>query len=222
LDARVSVVVGAPALASQLPAGEVLLIDACSERLQQLAADHDPGRSLVCEAAVLAAEEGEPVTWNRYADARLDGVITAQGWQAFFPNLRAQGQETVRGQRLESLLQRWSAAGPGPRRFQLVLRQGDPLSAVAGLGARLPDLQRVELAGPKAEALWQEPLGAWLEARGFCRQSGPAAAWERDLLASCMQERDTLAERVKEYEDRLSQIAAELDQLLAWNDNTEA
>jgi hypothetical protein len=215
LEAPFSVVVGAPALDSQLPAGDVLLMDASSQRLEPLAADHEAGRTLVCEAVVLAEQADEPVVWHRYGDSRFDGVVPPERWQPWFPNLRVQGQETLAGQRLEVLLDRWAAAHGGPRPFQLWLRQGDRLAALAGLGSWLPHLQRVELVGPKAIELWQEPLSEWLKPWCFQPLADRPGCWERDLLADCRQERDALAALVREYEDRLAQITADVDQLLA-------
>lgn len=208
-----SVVVGAPALISPLPVGDVLLIDASSTRLEPHAARNDPDRSLVCEAAMLTKESGEMIVWHRYDDPRFDGVVPPEYWHDFFPNLHSLGHDHALGQRLESLLDRWAADGRGLTAFQLLVRQGNPLAAVAGLGDWLPHLQRLELAGPRASELWQEPLGVWLEARGF-RRSPQAGSWERDLLESCRLERDALAAKVKHYEACFGQIAAELDQLL--------
>lgn len=213
MEAQLSVVVGAPALISQLPAGDVLLIDASSTRLEALAARNDPTRSLVCETAMLTEEPGGMVLWHRYDDARFDGVVPPEHWHDDYPNLHVLGHDHAVGQRLESLLDRWAADGRRPTAFQLLIRQGNPLAAVAGMGGWLPHLQRLELAGPRASELWREPMGVWLEARGF-RPSSQPGTWERDLLETYRLERDALAVRVKHYEACFDQMAAELDQLL--------
>lgn len=211
-------------MAGQWPQGSVLVIDAQPSRLVPLKNGQRQGMDLVCEAAVLAEEAGQPVSWYRYNDSRLDGVVPATQWQSLFPNAAELERQSLAGERLDALLDRW--AGAREQRFSpplvLVLRQGDPLAALAGLGAWEDWLQRVELVSPNAEQLWGGAVASWLEARGFERTPDHPLVWGRDLLGRCRQaceelsaERDGLQLRVAELEGRLSQINQELDGMLA-------
>jgi len=222
--------VGAPSLARQLPTGPVLVIDATASRLDALRSSGPNHQDLACVQAVLAEQADGPVQWHRYSDSRLDGVVAAEQWQVVFPNVTELERLSFPGQRLDCLLEGWLAQRqPGDRsasQFQVVLRQGDALAALAGLGLWERRLQRVVLDGPGAKELWGSGVEAWLLQRGFVADADQPQAWERDPLASSRlecealtQERDGLQQRVDELENRLAQINRELDEILALLDS---
>lgn len=224
MQALLTVVVGAPPVVGQWPQGSVLVIDAQPSRLAALNSGPRQGVDLVCEAAVLAEDVGQSVLWYRYNDSRLDGVVPASQWLPLYPNAEELEQQSLRGERLDALLERWAVARDQRCGFPLALtlRQGDPLAALAGLGAWEAGLQQVELVSPNAEQLWRAAVAAWLEARGFERVPDQPLVWSRDLLARCRQacealasERDDLQDRVAALEGRLTQINQELDVILA-------
>lgn len=231
LDELISVVVGAPSLARQLPVGTVLVIDSRADRLDSLRGGGGAlNQDLACVEAVLAEQADELLLWHCYSDSRLDGVLAAEHWKALYPNVTELEQRPLAGQRLEVILDRWEGlcepVGPSAQVFQLMVRQGSPLAALVGLGPFEPRLKRVVLAIPGAQELWGSDVEAWLLARGFAAVPDQPLTWERDPLASCRLEcealaleRDGLQQRVGELENRLAQINRELEEIIALLDS---
>lgn len=214
-----SVVIGAPALASQLPEVCGLLVEADAKRLQGLQQDClAAGRSgVVCEPAVLGAGGAEPIQWHRYSDGRLDGPTPPEQWQAFFANVQHLGSEERATVTLADLL---SCQGRDalPGELSLSIRQGDPLAILKGTGAWLGQVERVELTAPKAEELWGEATGRWLLEQGFEPAQDQPLHWTRHPLMGRMlelrSERDGLKQRVGELESQLDTIASAIEDML--------
>lgn len=213
-ETPLNVVIGAPSLITQLPAGPTLLVEAEGERLAALSAALEHRQHPLCwHQAVLAAEADTVVTWHRFSDRRLDGPIGLERWQPLYPNVQLQASQPLVGTRLETLLENWPEAKVSSGTFQLMVRQGDPLAALQGAGPWLRRLEQVELLGPGAAAIWGETIDSWLEARGFCPQEGRQDAWRRDPLATRLLELDALQQERDLLAEQLAQIRLEVDKM---------
>jgi len=231
--------VGVPGLARGLPSsGSLLVVEAEPQRAQELRQVlRDRPEVLVCEE-VLAAENEATVRWHRFNDTRLNGPSNLTIWQQNFPNLRQIDEEQRCGRRLGDLLDNWvpregeQALAP----LHLVLRQGDPLAALDGLGPWISHLQTVQLMLPWPEATMQL-AEAWLAEQNFSQDPQTSAMWNRDPVAT----RDwLLKEKEKEKQDLLfinqqlnrdcatmraerDNVVAKLEQLTTqWEEHKEA
>jgi hypothetical protein len=134
---------------------------------------------------VLAAENEATVRWHRFNDTRLNGPSDLTIWRQRFPNLRQIDEEQRCGRRLGDLLDNWvpregeQALAP----LHLVLRQGDPLAALAGLGPWISHLQTVQMMLPWPEETMQL-AEAWLAEQNFGQDPQTAAMWNRDPVAT--------------------------------------
>jgi regulator of replication initiation timing len=236
---EITVWVGVPGLARGLPSsGSLLVVEAEPQRAQELRQVlRDRPEVLVCEE-VLAAENEATVRWHRFNDTRLNGPSNLTIWQQNFPNLRQIDEEQRCGRRLGDLLDNWvpregeQALAP----LHLVLRQGDPLAALDGLGPWISHLQTVQLMLPWPEATMQL-AEAWLAEQNFSQDPQTSAMWNRDPVAT----RDwLLKEKEKEKQDLLfinqqlnrdcatmraerDNVVAKLEQLTTqWEEHKEA
>ena len=200
---EITVWVGVPGLARGLPSsGSLLVVEAEPQRARELRQVlRDRPEALVCEE-VLAAENEATVRWHRFNDTRLNGPSDLTIWQQRFPNLRQIDEEQRCGRRLGDLLDNWvpregeQALAP----LHLVLRQGDPLAALAGLGPWISHLQTVQMMLPWPEETMQL-AEAWLAEQNFGQDPQTAAMWNRDPIAT----RDWL---LKEKEDEKQALLA--------------
>jgi len=183
---EITVWVGAPGLSRELPSsGSLLVVEAEPQRARELRQVlRDRPEALVCEE-VLAAENEATVRWHRFNDTRLNGPSDLTIWQQYFPNLRQIDEEQRCGRRLGDLLDNWvpregeQALAP----LHLVLRQGDPLAALDGLGLWISHLQTVQLMLPWPEETMQL-AEAWLAEKNFGQDPQKAALWNRDPVAT--------------------------------------
>jgi len=211
-ETLLNVVIGAPSLIAQLPAGPTLLVEADGERLAALSAALEHRQPpLRWHQAVLAAEAGTLQVWHRFSDHRLNGPLDQAGWQPHYPNVQLLETQQLEGTRLETLLEDWPEVQPNATTFQLLVRQGDPLAALQGAGRWLRRLERVELLGPGAAQIWGETMEPWLAARGFCRQEGRQDSWQRDPLATRLLALDALQQERDLLAEQLAQIRLEVD-----------
>jgi regulator of replication initiation timing len=199
---EITVWVGVPGLARGLPSsGSLLVVEAEPQRARELRQVlRDRPEALVCEE-VLAAENEATVQWHRFNDTRLNGPSDLRIWQQRFPNLRQIDEEQRCGRRLGDLLDNWvpregeQALAP----LHLVLRQGDPLAALTGLGPWISQLQTVQLMLPWPEETMQL-AETWLAEQNFGQDPQTSAMWNRDPVAT----RDwLLKEKEKEKQDLL-------------------
>jgi regulator of replication initiation timing len=199
---EITVWVGVPGLARGLPSsGSLLVVEAEPQRARELRQVlRDRPEALVCEE-VLAAENEATVQWHRFNDTRLNGPSDLTIWQQRFPNLRQIDEEQRCGRRLGDLLDNWvpregeQALAP----LHLVLRQGDPLAALTGLGPWISHLQTVQLMLPWPEETMQL-AETWLAEQNFGQDPQTSAMWNRDPVAT----RDwLLKEKEKEKQDLL-------------------
>jgi hypothetical protein len=225
---ELSVVVGAPAMASALPAGQVVVVEAeigrartLKQQLEELGA---ADRVLVV-AEVLTAEHGQAVLWHRFNDGRLDGPWPLEHWQAQYPNLLAQHFEERNGRCLAEVLNAWQRkvlAELGDRQksiITLVLRQGDALAALAGCGPWFRGVQSVQLDHPLTGLANQEAVASWLSQRGFSPAEGNGLQWQRDPLGTLNLELEESRQKIMQMEEQLSCHAVRL--LLAQMKNQE-
>ena len=182
----VTVWVGAPSLMGSLPsAGHLLVVEAEPEKARELRQVlKERAQARVCEE-VLAAEDGTMVQWHRFNDLRLSGPIDLVSWQGRFRNLRQTEGEQRCGRRLGALLDDWSdqagIEGHGP--MHLLLRQGDPLAAMVGLGPWHSHLETVQQLLPWPEGTMQE-VEIWLKEHHFSQDHQSADIWKRDPIAT--------------------------------------
>ena len=183
---EITVWVGVPGLARGLPSsGSLLVVEAEPQRARELRQVlRDRPEALVCEE-VLAAENEATVRWHRFNDTRLNGPSDLTIWQQYFPNLRQIDEEQRCGRRLGDLLDNWvpregeQALAP----LHLVLRQGDPLAALTGLGPWISHLQTVQLMLPWPEETMQL-AETWLAEQNFGQDPQTSAMWNRDPVAT--------------------------------------
>ncbi len=181
----ITVWVGVPTLAKgSLSSGSLLVVEAEPQRARELKQVLlEQQEALVCEE-VLAAEHEATVSWHLFNDARLNGPIDLMIWQQLFPNLRQIDQEQRCGRRLGDLLENWIPR-QGERalaHLHLVLRQGDPLAALTGLGPWLSQLETVQLMLPWPSETMRQ-VKTWLAKQGFRQDPQSEALWTIDQVA---------------------------------------
>ena len=183
---EITVWVGVPGLARGLPSsGSLLVVEAEPQRAQELRQVlRDRPEVLVCEEVLAAANEAT-VRWHRFNDTRLNGPCDLTIWQQNFPNLRQIDEEQRCGRRLRDLLDNWvpSKGEQALAPLHLVLRQGDPLAALDGLGPWISRLQTVQLMLPWPEETMQL-AEAWLAEQNFGQDPQTAVLWNRDPVAT--------------------------------------
>jgi hypothetical protein len=200
---KITVWVGLPSLASGLPSsGSLLVVEAEPERAREFRhVLRERPEAVVCEE-VLAAENKATVRWHRFNDARLNGPSDLTIWQERFPNLRQIDEEQRCGRRLGDLLDNWGphegeqALAP----LHLVLRQGDPLAALEGLGPWIRQLQTVQMVLPWPKETMQL-AETWLTRQNFGQDPQTETMWNRDPIATKDQ---LLKEKEKEKQDLLA------------------
>jgi len=182
---EITVWVGVPAMTRSLPSsGRLLVVEAEPERAQ--AVRHvlrEQPKALVCEE-VLAANNEEMVQWNRFNDARLNGPSSLSILRERFPNIQQIDGEQRSGRRLGDLLDNWSdgQVEQALAQLHLVLRQGDPLGALIGLGPWLSQLNTVQLILPWPEETMRL-VETWLAEHGFRQDLQAATMWRLDLIS---------------------------------------
>ena len=211
-----AVVVGAPAFITVLPQDKpVLVIEADLQRSRQLSQDldgHPNPVTIITE--VLTAEEGSRVEWHHYNDARLDGPTDLATWRQSYPNLQLLSMETRDGRLLKDLIQDW-ADKHAPKEtllLDIVLRQGDPLAALIGLGPWIQSVQRVSLEMTVAEAEWQDLVDRWLNQQGFQSIDQTKKAWNRDPIAMLQLILSSKDQTIAKLEEKLKEVTRQRDQ----------
>jgi len=200
----ITVWVGVPGITRGLPnSGSLLVVEAEPQRARELRQVlRDRPEALVCEE-VLAAENEATVRWHRFNDTRLNGPSDLTIWQQRFPNVRQIDVEQRCGRRLGDLLDNWVPHGGDQAlaSLHLVLRQGDPLAALAGLGPWISHLQTVQMMLPWPEETIQL-AEAWLAEQNFDKDPQASSLWNRDPVAT----RDCLLQ--EKEKEKLELLAA--------------
>lgn len=218
-----SVLVGAPALAAEIPEGPpCFILDADPESLRSLQSQlrHRSSQSLhIWRTAVLTAD-AQPVVWHRFNDCRLDGPWDEAHQRRRFPNASCRSKETLATTRLDTLLDDWELLTGVAETvsFSIVMRQGDPLGILRGSGRWLRRFEQVDCLVPFGEDLSdREELNNWLRERCFDPDPDLPFRWLRDRgrtmelrLVQALHARAALEERLSESAVRLL-LAKELE-----------
>jgi len=209
----------------RLPNGNpvpTLVVEAEPERLEALrmqVARADAASPMLFRQAVLADNPQAQVTWFRYSDSRLNGILPLQRWQEFYPNLQLEGEEILSTETLARILSDWPAATDCQLDITLTLGQGDPIQVLEGVGAWLPRIRRIELHGPKADALWLEPCDSWLQQHGYRLDPEYPLCWVLDAQAAELIRKQAELEALR---TQLASTSAEHQQELQQCGNREA
>ena len=172
---------GAPEFVDHLPDGPTLVIDSDQASLDRLQTDllhrefSFPCRFL---CAVVSAAEGQMVEWFSYNDRRFDGGLSLESWSGQHPNLICLQQQTLPGRALHHLLEAADLPLEEHQTGCLVVRQGDPVAALASAGDWLERFQIIDLKSPSADLNWASVLQAQIEPLGF-RPSDRDVLWQR-------------------------------------------
>lgn len=242
-----AVVVGSPRLGQTLPQQcGILVVEADPQRAEQLSADlHGRDQPVKVCTEVLSADAEQLVVWNRFNDSRLDGPVGLEGWGRTYPNLHLRGKEERLGCLLQDLLRSFvdQQRFEQPLLIDLVIRQGDPMAALQGLGGWIQSVRRVILDMPKAPADWLARVDDWLTSKAFRAEDQSPTTWHRDpvatlklkltaqadeltdlrqVVAELTEERDSHLVRVNELESRLQLINEELESILGILEPTNA
>jgi len=189
-----------------------LVLEAQADRLEALRLQLGPQSNhpmLVMRQAVLAASSETDITWFRFNDARLNGVVPLERLQPHYPNLQLVGQDTLPAHTLADVLNAWPATSEGQNCIELSIGQGDPLQMLGGAGAWLHRLQRIQLIGPRANELWREGCDSWLQHQGFRPDPHNPLSWSLDAdavrLIQQQAEIDALRQRLEQEQQQHSE-----------------
>lgn len=235
-----TVAVGAPSTLRDWPEGDpLLLVEANPDRLEQLnlvLKEHQREYSLFHD--VLSSEEGILIDWLTFNDRRFDGPLDLDCWHEKYPNLFLCHREQRVGRRLAELIDTWLTehVQTSFSLLHLVVRQGDPLAALMGLGTWFDSLQSVRLDMPMLGEYWFLKIDPWLQERAFRPVPGVPHGWQRDpvetlrlamanqqavladlqeKLAQAVFERDYHIRRANMAESTLDQLNHEVQEMLA-------
>ena len=133
---RLNVVVGMPFASSDLPEGPCIVLDGAEKKSDHLFNFDGCKRQsniVLYEQCVLVEYPGEKVTWNTYSDSRFDGPLELADLEQFGFNLELIQSISVQGKTLDYVLDQCELLQAPHSTFSLLLRQGDPYSALKGV-----------------------------------------------------------------------------------------
>ena len=165
-----SVVVGCPSFLRQLPSGPCLVLDSDTSTFENLFSEVDPSEHpwpLTFQRVVLSDLSGENISWNRFSDRRFDGPWDLSVVQADYPNLRQVATSSIKGQILADVLEGQSCLQVMGSKFQLVIRQGDPLQILMGAETWLHRCVSVALRGVDIPSGRRSECEIFLSSKGF-------------------------------------------------------
>jgi len=195
-----------------------LVVDAQAERLEllrQQTTQRVADINVRWEQAVLAANSNAEVSWFRFNDTRLDGIVPLEQWRSFFPNLQLAGQETLAATTLADLLDTWPLAHDPQHTIDLTISQGDPLQILEGAGSWIHRIQKIRLESPRAAELWEERCDNWLTRKGFRPDPQKALGWIIDpYTAKLIQQSEDANNRYIQYEQEIKNRERNIAMLL--------
>lgn len=195
-----------------------LVVDAEADRLEALRLQLGPRHgepSTVFRQAVLAANSQEDVTWFRFNDSRLNGVVPLERWQPHYPNLLLMGEEALSAQTLADILDNWPAAENDQLGIDLTLAQGHPLQVLSGADRWLQRLQWIRLKGPRARELWWDCCDPWLQQRGFRPDPQTPLCWTLDpIYARTIQQQGEIEAGRLKHEQEIRLMTVRRDPLM--------
>lgn len=182
---QITVWVGVHGTAKGFPSsGRLMVVEAEPERAKELRhLLRERSEALVCEE-VLTADKGAPVTWNRFNDPRFNGPNSLTLLRERFPNLQQVDVELRHGKTLGDLLENWAPrqSEQAMPQLHLVLRQGEPLAALAGLGPWLSQLESVQMILPWPGEIMRL-AEKWLSKQSFRQDPDVLTMWQVDPIA---------------------------------------
>jgi hypothetical protein len=164
--------------------------------------------------AVLAACPNKEVTWFRYNDSRINGVIPPEQLKPEYPNIELNSKEIFRATTLAELLNHWPASRDGEGGIYVTLSQGDPIEVLSGAGDWLQRIKRIKLESPLAKSLWFEAFDAWLSERAFKQDPQVPLAWVLDPLAAQLIRQQADIDALREQHQEALQLHAKREQEL--------
>lgn len=206
--------------ASRLPVDEhqpILIIEAEEERLESLRLQLSRGQRcfpVQMVKGILAATPEVEVTWHRFNDKRMNGVLPLEQWQVAYPNIQMNSQEACKAQTLATILSAWPAARDSQDDIYLTISQGSPIDALNGSGDWLQRIKRISIQSPQAKMLWLDVCDSWMQQHGFRQDHEDPLTWNIDPLATELihkkAEINALAQRHKENEEQHAKREQEL------------
>ena len=165
-----SVVVGCPLFLRQLPSGPCLILDSDPTSFDNLCTEINQAEHswpLTFQRAILSDLSGTTISWNIFSDRRFDGPWEQSVVQADYPNLRQVATVSIQGQTLVDVLESQSCLRKNDSKFHLIIRQGDPFSALKGAEAWLHRCISVALRGVDIPSGRRSECELFLSSRGF-------------------------------------------------------
>lgn len=206
--------------ASRLPADEhqaTLIIEAEEEQLEslRLQLSRAQGRLPVqMVKAVLSASPDTEVTWFRFNDKRMNGIVPLEKWQVAYPNIQLYSQEAYRAQTLATILSSWQAAQDNHEGVYLTISQGSPIDILDGAGEWQQRIKRISIQSPQVKVLWLEACDSWMRQHGFRQDHEDPLSWNLDPLATELihkqAEINALCQRHKENQEQHAKREQEL------------
>ena len=188
-----SVLVGCPALPTQLPQGPCLIIDAETIDKKELIAQgsfytHYPELSaddiVLVNQTVISEYDHQIVEWHNFSDKRFNGPSQLLEFSEQYPNLRLIESRKVEGITLSTILTDQKILSDPRSTFELILREGDPLVALRGAKEWLARCTRISLRGSVTSSKSRVAAEAFLGASGFCKSSVDSCVWTPELEIS--------------------------------------
>lgn len=188
-----SVLVGSPALPTQLPEGPCLIIDAETIDKKELIAresfcTHYPELSVddivLVNQTVISEYDHQIVEWHNFSDKRFNGPSQLLEFSEQYPNLRLIESRKIEGITLSTILTDQKILSDPRSTFELILREGDPLVALRGAKEWLARCTRISLRGLVTSSKSRVAAEAFLGASGFCKSSVDSCVWTPELEIS--------------------------------------
>ena len=188
-----SVLVGCPALPTQLPQGPCLIIDAETIDKKELIAQgsfytHYPELSaddiVLVNQTVISEYDHQIVEWHNFSDKRFNGPSQLLEFSEQYPNLRLIESRKVEGITLSTILTDQKILSDPRSTFELIIREGDPLVALRGAKEWLARCTRISLRGSVTSSKSRVAAEAFLGASGFCKSSVDSCVWTPELEIS--------------------------------------
>jgi len=116
---------------------------------------------------VLSDLSGENVLWRKYNDQRFDGPWEQSVLENDYPNLRQVSIASVQAKTLAEILDSQSCLRELNSKFNLIIRQGDPLRVLKGAKSWLYRCIRVTLRGVDIPTGYRSECITFLFSNGF-------------------------------------------------------
>ena len=193
-----SVVVGCPLFLRQLPSGPCLILDSDSSTFENLCSEALPSEHpwpLTFQQVVLSDLSGENISWNRFSDRRFDGPWDLSVVQPDYRNLRQVSSISVQCQTLADILEAQNCLQEIGSRFQLIIRQGDPLRILMGAETWLHRCISVILRGVDIPLGHRSECESFLSSRGFSPVGEDGLSVMKNTMSELLQNQNYLPQQ---------------------------